>query len=280
MISWLMWMTYNEAIFWIVSLFNDLCYLTKLVFNNLFGLIRFNEPLIINLNGTSNPILLIHGSAGNQAGWSDALPWFKKYLSDHPIYAFSTDLPFDEQLCIQQCNPHNIGLIGMKQLAHRNNLELHQYVGNIDKYVRYIYRKHNKQVILVGHSMGGLIAHDYSISEKNKELIKMSVSISSPIKGSPLLEYNIIKSIMKTNRHHSMTPKSSYLVALNNRIVDRTKHIKYLTIGSNQDIHVPDEYARFDSCCDIQHFTFNEHGHFSIATSEKVWKIISVYVKN
>jgi hypothetical protein len=80
---------------------------------------------------------------------------------------------------------------------------------------------------------------------------------------------------MKTKRHKNMTPNSSYLISLTDRMSENDETVKYMTIGSNQDIHVPDTYAKFPNDLGIPHHTFDGYGHFSIVSVERIWKLIA-----
>ncbi len=369
-----------HKLLFILAIIRDLKYLAKIVIYNLLKLIDFNKPIIINPNGKLQPIILIHGSGGNQSEWIESIPWLKKYFNLHPIYAFSMDLDFNFINGEQTINnrPPSICYFLKKTKDHMINY----YVKKLDKHIKYVIEKHDygKQVILIGHSMGGLVASEllYDVIDKYKINNKVGdkldnkvdnrvdkldnkvdnrvdnkvdnrvdnkvdkldnkvdkldnkvdnrvdnkydynimaiVTISSPLQGAPLLNTNI-KKILNTRRHKQMTPGSKYLSKFKEKILNT--NVPYLSIGSEQDIHVPDSHAKLNDKIshenDINghtylslkdglniyndydkddknmfnrlfrkryaHSVINGYGHFSIVSSELLWKKIKLWLED
>lgn len=310
----------------ITSLVRDVRYLTKVVGMTCSNSMDYSSPTILNECGGSTPIILVHGSNGNQIEWIESYGHLNKYFGEHPTYAFSMDLEFDEKTG-KQLIKYNDGCFykatGIKTpyIDQTNNIEC--YSLQLSKHVNYVINKHygksnsannkkdicnnvdnregdvnnvdnregdkyveenkdnvedekniTKDIILIGHSMGGLVAAYYaSTINKDPNINITVVAISSPFQGAPLLRKKIISSILATNRHRQMTPRSQFLDDLHTSC--NQKNISVLTFGSDQDIHVPNDSAKIN---DFNHYKTNGYGHFSIVSCEQIWQQIREYV--
>ena len=300
-------LTNNKVALFILSILRDIRYVFKVAFLTITNQASLRKPIILNEGAKKTPIILVHGSGGTQLEWIESIPYTEKYLPDHPIYAFSLDYIFDIQT-EQQTSALRIHSI--EQYAERLSGCINWVLNQT-----YYNEQERKQVCLIGHSMGGLIASYYaknlasnlninssinsSIDSSINSSINSSIdsnlnhnlnrnitvnvfSISSPYGGAPLLNYKIFKTILNTTRHKQMTPKSEFLTNLTSDIkeqysIDSKKRIvncRTITFGSEQDIHVPDSYAK-SSDANYTHITCNGYGHFSIVSAEKIWKAIS-----
>lgn len=269
---------------WIVSFFlwslaisRDIWCVVKIAFLNLICRIRFDRPIVINEASPKTPIVLVHGSSGNQSEWTDAIPYIRAAFPNHPVYAFSLDLPFDTETG-EQLNGHKMNSIEMKLLARDHNWTIEQYVAELGKRIDYIKDDPDMDpampVILMGHSMGGLICAQYE--QTNPQNVQCVIAFSSPFRGAPLLNHRLIKKCGNSSkRHRQMTPRSDFLASLDPRVqvlngrneVDARMR-KYLTFGSPHDLQVPNECASLPS---VEHYTIEGYGHFSIVKSPRVW---------
>lgn len=278
----------NTIYLWTVAMIRDISYVVTILIDCITCKTTYAEPIIINADSKSNPIILIHGSSGSQIEWAYSTEHIKKYLSDHPTYAASLDLHFDEDECKQYLRPDdllpaNIGYIKLKWYNAKLDYDTDYYSIKLDNIVNYLYKKYNKNIILIGHSFGGIIGNYYSINGKNKECIDSVISISSPLRGAPLLENSIIKYILNTKRHKQMTPNSKFLNDLHHSIQTTNHKIPRMTVGSNQDISVPDSHSHFpDNISTVvpnyNKLTFNGHSHNSILHADTLWKNIAKWL--
>ena len=218
---------------------------------------KIKEPLILNTTGEGHPIILVHGSGDNQSCWTN----FASQLSPtHPIYAFTMDLSFDEETGVQSS-----GLNPMIQRLFAKNKEtgIEDYAIQLTKYVKYVGQIHQKPVILIGMSMGGLVSR-YCETVLSTQNIHSIITLSSPHKGAPLLRNIIFSTLFSTRRHNQMTPNSDFLK--NEKFEVKNTH-KYKTIGSIHDSHVPDDYAKSDG---VEHITVYDCGHLGLTKSTSV----------
>ncbi len=251
---------------WILAFVRDFLYFLKTLYQCRFD---FSKPIIVNgPNGPFNPefqqipIILVHGSSGNQCEWLGSLEYVKKCFHVHTIYAFSLDLPFDNNTG-EQKGGQNIGMIGMKKLAYKHDWDINTYAHELHE--RLVDLNLKFPCILIGHSMGGLIAAAYEILWPNNVL--GVVAISSPFQGAPLLKHIKIHS----KRHIQMTPDSSFLRHINNNLC----RSKYITFGSPHDIQVPNNSSMINGV--TEHYEIPGYGHLSIVSSPKVWEQVTKF---
>lgn len=170
------------------------------------------DQLFSRKNLNLPPVLLIHGSGANEAQWLIST----NYLSAH----------------------FNIYLIQLNQLVAEKEESIRDFEVMVEQKIQQIYNIHQKPVILIGHSMGGLVAASCVEHQLlSKKYIEKIITINSPWKGAPALEFLS----MGTKRHQEMTPGSDFLVELN-QLLDKSEH-HYICFGSKYDPQVPWEFT-------------------------------------
>ncbi len=237
----------------------------------------FEGPLRLHHNGTKTPIVLVHGASGNQSEWLQAREALDQYLSDHPIYAFSMDLPFDVHTGQQQSSVAP-NVVALKALAHRKNQNIAEYVAVLRQHLAYLQNVHGTQhVILVGHSMGGLVALEYALTHKHESTVEAVVCIASPLYGAPLLTYPWIRYVFATRRHDDMVPGSKFLQALHTRLdaAPIWKDKKLFTCASAHDLHVPPEAALHPQAAQLR---IANYAHFAIPSCNEMWQRIATWL--
>lgn len=260
---------------WISSIFWDIVTVW-----NVFKLNFLNPDLTkpIHIQATKypkkNPILLVHGSSGNQFEWFPSISNIQHYLPNHDVFAFSMDLDFDPKTFSYVNVPTS--LLNMKYTSTKLDLHIEDYVQHLSKIIDYVLnRTHSDKVILIGQSMGGLTSLKCACEKNNSNKISDIICISSPLQGTPHMLNPLIKSILTYKRHQQMTPNSQFISTLNNDTKNLEK-IRMLTFGSPQDIHVPSNYARLHN---VEHVEINGVGHLSISKHEKVWEKIAAFLQ-
>lgn len=138
-----------------------------------------------------------------------------------------------------------------------------------------------KSVMLAGVSMGGLVASYYANFLKPPEVEVIGiVTIGSPFQGAPLLKF--APDFLLPVRHKQMSPRYMFIDTLNGKM--RQRHLKYqfhyLTIGSQSDLHVPDEYSYPSASLPYHtHMTLRAPGHIALTVHPCIFlKIKSFYL--
>ncbi len=267
---------------WFLALGRDLWCVVVMVFRNLSGSIRFDRPIRLNEQSSSTPIILVHGSSGNQGEWLCAIPHIQSTFKNHPVFAFSLDLPYNVETGEQEGGDKK-NSVGMKWLARQHDWTIEQYAAELGKRIDLV--SLNKSVILIGHSMGGLVCAQYEL-EKPEKVVSL-VAFSSPFRGAPLLNNRLVKFFNNSKRHRQMTPRSDFLSSLHPLVqavgeVDPAKvdarMRRYLTIGSAHDWQVPNDCATFSTNPYVQHIQVSGYGHFSIVESKELWRQVYAFV--
>jgi len=185
------------------------------------------------------PILLIHGNDFNETEWVIGR-LFLKSVQYGSVYS----LNYDQLIRHDQSK-------GPDDYA-RN--EIHIKIEEI------LLQTKSNQIILIGHSMGGLIAGDYAeyVSPKS---VKHIITISTPWQGAPIIQVVKYLPCFSSKRYQQMLPNSAYLKELNDsvrRSIDEGKH-QYYTICSTVDPFVPNQRGLIDSRARDKIFSFLGH---------------------
>lgn len=129
-------------------------YLYALKYINL----TLNQEKLVN-NPKPTAILLIHGYLRNQGDWW----WFRKQLTNLPCPIYTVNLE-PAYGTIQEITEHSIAK-KIAEIKTDSNCE---------------------EIILIGHSMGGLVASYYSEFLDKDNLIKKIITIGTPFHGTKL----------------------------------------------------------------------------------------------
>ncbi len=178
------------------------------------------DPQVITNNLT--PVLLIHGSDSNQQQWL----LFRQFLKDDNV-------------------GHNFAF-NMNTLARRNddNKDVLEYATCVKRKLEKMKVQYAKSgfnmdsVILVGNSMGGLVAAAYCVSQETLDVsVRAVITISTPWEGSIFADWfcNETKSPERYFRRHSKERQS-----LKERFLwyATTSHVPVYTYGSHWDFLV------------------------------------------
>lgn len=150
-------------------------------------------------------------------------------------------------------------------LIQKRNKSIVDHAEELGLFLDYLHSQGTKSVVLLGVSMGGLVASWYAEHHKDKKVqIRGIVTIGTPFQGAPLLNICIPKYLLfqLPIRHLEMTPGSRFLHHLAAK--QRKSQYQYLTIGSEADLHVPNEYSCSYTVPSVQHVTLRFPAHIAL----------------
>ena len=201
-------------------------------------------------NQIKNPILLIHGYLHNSVVWF----YHGKKLKNKgfgPIYTISLKKPFSS--------------------IESQALEVDEKVKKIQEETK------TSDLILIGHSMGGLIASYFALNIAKKNTVKDIITIATPFEGTKLAIFGLGKCAKEARRN------SKFLSDLNKKLSEETE-INFYNIASFTDqIIRPYTSAILQTNKDHQvwennHYILNGIGHASLLYSKKVNDKISSWL--
>ncbi len=189
------------------------------------------------------PILLIQGYLHNSYVWM----YLGKKLKDKgfgPIYTINFKKPFSS---------------------------IEQQALDVQKKVKQILEENNTQnLILIAHSMGGLIASYYALNLAQDNHITDIISIATPYGGSSFAKIAIGKCAKE------MKKKSVFIEELRKKI-EKEKIINFYFITSKTDQLVRPQSALIGNNLEKQ-YILNDVGHISLLFSKKVNDQISKWL--
>ncbi len=192
------------------------------------------------------PILLVHGYLQNQTDWL----WFKYRLQSHrtigPIYSFNLRAPFDS----------------IAKYAEK----LKDEIADIKAETK------QDNIILIGHSMGGLVCSYYSeFIAKPGEVAKV-ITLGSPFQGTRLAALGYGENVKE------MSPHSSFLKDLTHRI--QYSSIAYHYVASQIDNMIVPWQAAIPAHNrhSANQLILEDHGHLRLLISPQVVRQVADWV--
>lgn len=194
------------------------------------------------------PILLIHGLYHNSSAWIEYRSLLKK-AGLGPVFTINLGNPFGS------ITQH------AKKVARKVN-EIQEITGR-------------KDIFLVGHSMGGIVASKFALDEATIETqVTDIITIGSPLKGSVAARYiGFGKSVKE------MSKGGAYIDELNERI-NRQDKIKFFHIASETDALVPLLSALNLENKKAKRLVISNLGHAGLLYSKRIIQPIIDYYQN
>lgn len=199
-----------------------------------------------NVATSSKAILLIHGYRRNQSDWL----WFIKQLSEitYPIYTVNLN---PKLAPIQQITETSISS-KIKEIKSQTNCQ---------------------EIILIGHSMGGLVASYYSEFLDQDNLVTNVMTIATPFSGTK------ISVLAPGENGKQMLPDANFAQELRSKIAKSSK--KYYQIASQFDNLVfPWQSALLESSPKTQQLVLDSAAHLSMLHIKSVTAQIVTWLKN
>lgn len=232
MIHWLHAMTFELLAFVFVLPFLRLFRLSK----------NFQKP-VGNLQG--KPILLVHGYCNDGSVWR----YMKKRIAEAgmgPIYTVDLGSPFRS---------------------------IREYALKVKEKAEMIRQETNRSdLILIGHSMGGLVSSIYATDFAPPDTVTDVITIGSPLGGTHIAKVGIGPNAKE------MRYKSELVEQLGEKIAKQSA-IRFYHIGTNTDqLIIPAQSAllKFNAA---REFFFEDIGHASMLMSPRVANLIAYWLK-
>lgn len=192
------------------------------------------------------PVLLVHGYLHDSSAWI----YMKKKLKSEeigPIYTLNLLHPFRS-------------IVNYSEIVAKKAEKIALDTGR-------------KDLILIGHSMGGLVCSWYATKIAPPSTVTDVITIGSPLKGT-YAAYLALGS-----NGSEMKPKSSFLRELQQEI-EQNQNIRFYHIGTKTDqLVIPSSSSWIGDDLERQ-FVVDDIGHVSLLFSKRVLKKVCTWIKN
>lgn len=191
------------------------------------------------------PILLVHGYLHSSSAWV-----YLRYYFNHegfgPIYTINLGSPF-----------HTI----------------EDYAERVRTKAQWIARKTGRpDLILIGHSMGGLVSTYYATNIAPKHTVKAVVTLGSPLQGTKLAPLGIGACTKQMNYLSEFTQSLS-------RDLARGGETRYLHLGTTTDLMIRPIHSAWPNTPNAVITRLDGIGHIALLYTPSVAKTISAFLK-
>ncbi len=185
------------------------------------------------IRGSGRPILLVHGYINHGSVWT----LFKRRLEAlqfGPIYTINLGHPFRS-------------ISSYAEIVKAKAEEIAKVTGR-------------KDLVLIGHSMGGLVSALYAAKLSSPNTVTDVITIGSPLNGTPIAYLGLGPNAKE------MRPRSNLLKEMREVMANR-KDIRFFHLATKSDqLVIPGSSAIFP---ENQHFLFEDLGHASLLYSKR-----------
>jgi pimeloyl-ACP methyl ester carboxylesterase len=226
-----------KPIHWVHAMTFELFALIAVIFLRLLSFVHSFEGPVGPKEGT--PILLVHGYVNSASVWI----YIRQFLAKGgfgPIYALSLGSPF------ASIRDH------AKKVAARAE-QIRRETGK-------------SELILIGHSMGGLVSSYYATQLAPFDSVQKLITIASPLKGTYMA-----KLALGANGRE-MEPRSPFLKELT--------HIPCYNIGTKTDQLIVPASSSLLGTDPTHHMMFEDLGHASLLYSPRVASQLKIFLTN
>ncbi|HEV7738722.1 MAG TPA: alpha/beta fold hydrolase [Chlamydiales bacterium] len=228
---------FARVVHWVHAICFEVLAFVGVIFLRLLGFFPFQKTFLQskpNSKKSDTPILLVHGYCNNSSVWT-YIRWRLELATKSPVYAINLGHPFKS----------------MNEYANR--------VSSLADQIRI--ETGSSQIILMGHSMGGLITS--MVAMKDPVGISSVFTIGSPLLGTHVARVGIGRNAREMQR------SSPLLKDLHTKLKEKTK-IRFYHIGTKTDQLVMPANSCVLGICPDREFLFEDIGHASLLFSPRV----------
>ena len=231
--------------------------------------------------GSKNLIIFLHGFIGGEKTWvkeDKKRPFIDLILKDNEINKNFDIGIFQYHSELLNFFPRTKKIIGLfSKSKQKKNLPINKISNLLESQLKYSF-PHYKNIILIGHSMGGLVAKRFildDIEANTSTRVKLYVSLATPHSGSNLATYG--KNIINNFQIEDLSPLSESISAMNDEWVKCKQLPKRLYAQGSYDDIVPQvSSVAFDR--ENQEIIYCDDDHFSIITPNEKSVVVDAIV--
>jgi len=241
----------------------------------------------ISKNNKKNILIFIHGFTSGKDTWVNSHgESFPKMLSDEKIIDENFDIAyfnyFTKLMDFKKIKTASrlMNVMFGKTKKSQKNIGIRQLSDFLKSTIE-VYCSSYENIVLVAHSMGGLISKAYILNELNEELstnVKLFLSLAVPHNGSNWA--NIGNQLLRENPQVvDLRPLSEFLNKVNNSWIQRKDNLPHTIYIYGQYDDAVDETSAIAYQVTRQHKMACDDDHFSISKPESKDSMVYVGVK-
>ncbi len=207
---------------------------------------KFSEKRVLYPEKAGRPILLVHGYLHDASAWA----YHKKKLQKEgfgPVYTINLGSPFS-----------SIALLAEK--VRKKALEIQKNEGRSD-------------LILIGHSMGGLVSAFYATQLAPSGKVTDVITIGSPLQGTYMASIGIGANAKEMRR-------GSLFVKKLQKAMTENQTIRFCHIASSTDALILPQDSAISSAADAKTALLDGVGHVALLYSSRVFRQISHWLRD
>lgn len=247
------------------------------------------EPIrFIHKRSKKNIIIFIHGFTGDQETWKHSNGnEFAQMLSEEKNISDNCDIAYfnyyTELIDVNKTKSMG-GLLFSKIFGKTINVKKNIGVKQLSDFLKSsieVYCSSYENIILIAHSMGGLVSKSYILNDLEEQLktkVKLFLSLAVPHNGSnwALIGNALLK---KNPQILDLTPLSGFLTTINNNWVQQKDKVPRTIYFYGQFDNVVDEASAIAYQVKKQHKIACNNDHFSISKPDSTSSIVYCGVK-
>ncbi|AZJ21769.1 hypothetical protein CT694_19830 [Bacillus wiedmannii bv. thuringiensis] len=245
------------------------------------------EPIkFINERDKKNLIIFIHGFTGDQETWGDSDNAFAEMLSTEEVIDRNFDIAYFNyytKLVDANKTKATFGLIGKlfgKSTNATKNIKIEKLSDFLKSSIE-VYCSNYENIVLIAHSMGGLISKAYILKDLEEQLntkVKLFLSLAVPHNGSNWAQ--IGSALLRNNPQVlDLSPLSDFLNTINDDWIKQKEAVPKTIYFYGQFDNIVNETSAIAYQVDRQHKIACNNDHFSISKPDSKNSIVYRGVK-
>lgn len=218
-----------------------------------------------------NLIIFIHGFIGGEETWvkkDESMTLIKYLTADKKICENFNMSLFEYHSTLLELFPKSQALLNMfKRKKNKVNLPINGLSKLLKSKIEYTCADY-ENIILIGHSMGGLIAKRFildDLKENTDSKVKLYMSLATPHQGSIIANFG--KKLIKNVQTKDLAALSESITAMNNEWV-QNKNLPKRIYGQGLYDQIVSKESSIALDSDIQKVIYSDDDHFSIIVPE------------
>lgn len=218
-----------------------------------------------------NLVIFIHGFVGSEKTWikkDGSRPLIDYIIKDQEIFDNFNIALFEYHTKLLDIFPQSKAIFNVL-LKSKNpiNLPINEISKLLESRIQYTCADY-KNIILIGHSMGGLVAKRFILDDLKKNTdskVKLYVSLATPHSGSIIANYG--KLLIKNVQTKDLAALSDSISTMNNEWV-QNKNLPTRIYGQGAYDKIVSKESSIALDADSQKVIYSDDDHFSIIVPE------------